>query len=268
MLLPRIITGFVLALITLAVVIYLPFKSFMILALLLMLAMSWEWGNLAPFKARREKLLYLLLVLMAATYFVYLVPAKIPLLMLTIFWVGSVAFLAHYPELPEHWHDSWLRAFLGLLALSAFVVGLIVVKSLSEPGAPWLLLMLLLVWGADIGAYFVGRFWGKNLLASQVSPSKTWEGVIGGLVLSYVVAGFFAYFDAIGGLSGAQLIAIVLGVNVFSIIGDLFISLLKRQIGRKDTGRILPGHGGFLDRLDGLLAVTPAFALWLLCYVQ
>lgn len=266
MLLQRVVTGFVLGVLILAVVLFLPIESFVMLTLLLTLAMGWEWSNLAPFKERREKWLYLFILALCMAFFLSWLPAKVILLMLTIFWIGCVSFLVHYPNLPQYWQDSWVRAFLGLLTLSAFAVGLVVIRALSHSGAPWLLLMLVLIWGADVGAYFAGRLWGKNRLAPQVSPGKTWEGVIGGLVLSYIVAGCFAYFSEIGGLTAWQVIALVLGVNLFAVVGDLFISLLKRQVGCKDTGRLLPGHGGLLDRLDGFVAVTPVFALWLLLY--
>lgn len=266
----RIFTGVVLALITLSIVLYAPLNLFIILAFILTLAMSWEWANLAPLQKNRHKLLYMLLMLITINFlWVSSVPVYMPFLMMTVFWVGSLTFLVHYPDLPKHWQDSWLRAFLGLLALSTFAIALVVIKAFSiETTTNWLLLLLLLVWAADIGAYFAGRWFGKTSLARQVSPGKTVEGVVGGLILSYIVAGFYAYFAAIGGLTFWQFVALVLGVNVFSIIGDLFISMLKRQVHCKDTSQLLPGHGGLLDRLDGLVAVMPVAALWLLLYVQ
>lgn len=268
MLLKRTITGIILALAALAVVHYVHFATFLLLLLLLTVGLSWEWANLAPFKVTREKLLYVMLVLLTTMFLLYNIPAKLSLVLITVFWVGSIAFLFRYPNLPEHWYDTWLRGFLGILILSTFVVGLIIIKGMSGYGRHWLLMLLLLVWAADTGAYIVGRCCGKTKLAPDLSPGKTWEGVVGGLILSYIVAIGFAYYRTAGGLAAWDLCALVVVVNVFAVVGDLFISLLKRQVDRKDTGRLLPGHGGLLDRLDGFIAVTPAFALWLLCYVR
>jgi phosphatidate cytidylyltransferase len=128
-------------------------------------------------------------------------------------------------------------------------------------GHRWLFVALAVVWAADTGAYFVGRHSGRRKLSPRISPNKTVEGLAGGLVAGTVVAVAFAP------LAGAQLaqlpaIALVAFVAVaFSVVGDLFESLLKRHVGAKDSGDLIPGHGGILDRIDGVVAALPVFAL-------
>jgi len=135
---------------------------------------------------------------------------------------------------------------------------------LQVNGSWWILALLLSIWAADIGAYFSGRALGKRKLAPALSPGKTLVGLAGGLT-----AGSLAGWAAVTGLpsaaSGALYWLAVCALTVlFSVGGDLFISLHKRTTGTKDSGRIFPGHGGVLDRLDSLLAGAPVFALGVL----
>ena len=127
-----------------------------------------------------------------------------------------------------------------------------------------LLLLLLIVWAADVGAYFAGKTFGKNKLAPQISPGKTREGLVGGLVLAPVVALIATYFMPIAHIEFTHLVVLSLLVALVSVGGDLMISLHKRTSGFKDSGNILPGHGGILDRLDSLLVAAPFYALGVL----
>ncbi len=127
-----------------------------------------------------------------------------------------------------------------------------------DSGPVLVLIMLVIVWAADIGAYFVGRAVGRVKLAPQVSPGKTWEGVIGGLAaatLAAIVAAGWA------GLTIAQGVGLGISVAAISVIGDLTVSMFKRNAGLKDSGRLFPGHGGVLDRIDGVTAAAPLFAI-------
>ena len=122
---------------------------------------------------------------------------------------------------------------------------------------------MLLIWGADSGAYFAGRAFGKRKLAPKVSPGKSWEGVIGGLLTALVAAVIATqWLGAVGGLAG--FLALVAVTVFISVLGDLSESLFKRVMALKDSGGILPGHGGVLDRIDSLTAAAPIFALGLL----
>ena len=121
--------------------------------------------------------------------------------------------------------------------------------------------ILLIVWAADVGAYFVGSFWGRVKLAPRVSPAKTWEGLIGGLLLVVVISYTSSRFLEI---PSGSFIAISIVAAVSSVIGDLTVSIFKRNVSMKDSGRFLPGHGGILDRIDSLVAAIPIFTLGLI----
>jgi phosphatidate cytidylyltransferase len=125
---------------------------------------------------------------------------------------------------------------------------------------------MLLVWGADIGAYFSGRFFGNRKLAPNVSPGKTWAGVYGGMVTSVIISVVIAirFLAPLSAINWLLLIALSIAVIAISVLGDLLESLLKRNSGIKDSSALLPGHGGILDRIDSMCAAAPMFVLlWL-----
>ena len=179
-----------------------------------------------------------------------------------VFWIAGFAVVWSYPR------SMWiLRSKVFMVALGALVVpgawlALITLATLGSRGAYVLIWLLAAVAAADIAAYFAGRRFGRRKLAPEVSPGKTWEGVAGGALaaLAWGVCGawFFAHdFGAsLPGWLGATAVLIAA-----SVVGDLFESAFKRSRGVKDSGSILPGHGGILDRIDALLAAAPAFAL-------
>jgi len=149
----------------------------------------------------------------------------------------------------------------GLATLAPSWVALVALHRL--PDGPWLMmLVLLLVWAADVGAFFAGHRFGRTKLAPEVSPGKTWEGAVGGFALALLVA----YAAALAlGVAPLPLVAISALAVAVSVVGDLTESLFKRQAGVKDSGALLPGHGGVLDRLDSLFAAAPVFLVgWLL----
>lgn len=136
--------------------------------------------------------------------------------------------------------------------------------ALHERGPQWLLAAMALVWVADSAAYFAGRTFGRHKLAPAISPGKTWEGVAGAL-LGVVVYGLAIHsgLPFPGGLGIVGFVAFLLLLTAFSIVGDLFESMVKRQAGMKDSGTLLPGHGGILDRIDSLTSALPLAALGL-----
>ena len=123
-----------------------------------------------------------------------------------------------------------------------------------------LLFALLIVWVADMGAYFAGKQFGRVKLAPSISPGKTWEGVFGGLVLVVVLTLVWAHF---GEMELNVLLPFCLAVGALSVVGDLTVSMFKRTAGVKDSGKLFPGHGGVLDRIDSVSAAAPLFALGL-----
>lgn len=150
----------------------------------------------------------------------------------------------------------------GLAMLLPAFLALVHLHALTPRGPAWVLLLLALVWAADIGAYFVGRGMGRHKLAPYVSPGKTREGAVGGVLATALAAALAGHFGlGLDGLALAGLVALALPVATASIVGDLAESLFKRTAGVKDAGTLFPGHGGVLDRLDSLLAAAPLFVL-------
>jgi phosphatidate cytidylyltransferase len=181
----------------------------------------------------------------------------------TLFWVFvAPAWLA------KSWRvDSRIAlALLGALVLIATWVAVVQLQARS----PWLLLALMaVVWVADTAAYFAGRVFGVHRLAPAISPGKTWEGVYGALIATGIYALVLLEFAPEAGYTGelsvaaaAGWVAMVLALTALSVVGDLFESFLKRRRGVKDSGKLLPGHGGILDRIDALTAAMPAAALF------
>lgn len=173
-----------------------------------------------------------------------------------ITWVISFYWVKNYPSY-DGWYNPSLN-IIGLVIISAAVTAIFEVWS-NSPW--WLMYLFLLVWGADSGAYFVGRKLGKRKLAPEVSPNKSIEGLFGGIVTAAIIIVIVqtSYLNLT--LSQHILFLILSIITVFSSVqGDLFESMIKRRAGIKDSGRVLPGHGGVLDRIDSLLAAAPIFA--------
>ena len=171
-------------------------------------------------------------------------------------WLGSIYWVKNFPE-SDSWYNGSLN-LIGFILVSAAVTALYATWH-SSPW--WLMYLFLLGWGADSGAYFVGRKFGKNKLAPNVSPNKSVEGLYGGIATTIIIMFVVQYFYL--NLTALQLILFLILslITVFaSVLGDLFESMVKRRAGIKDSGRVLPGHGGVLDRIDSLLAAAPVFA--------
>ena len=197
-------------------------------------------------------------------------PFKLLIVALLV-WVVASIFVLLYPKTTKTlFRGPWLRGLFGIVILAAAWLAIVVIRSLLinvdyTLGAWMLLLMLVIIWGADVGAYFAGKTWGKTKLAPVVSPNKTWEGALGGLVLAVAVGMAVASLLSLE-LGWLKFTVFVIVMVVLSVFGDLFESMLKRQANIKDSSNILPGHGGLLDRLDSTLSVAPFFVagvLWL-----
>ena len=167
-----------------------------------------------------------------------------------LFWIVVAPFWLWRGVRPAH--TTWLRA-AGFAVLAPAGLAMTALEPLV------VLLVLVLVWIADTAAYFVGRTWGRRKLAPAISPGKTWEGALGGLMGAALYAIIVGFFTQRGAWVGLVATAVVLGM--VSIVGDLFESAAKRQAGVKDSGTLLPGHGGILDRIDSASATLPLAAL-------
>lgn len=177
-----------------------------------------------------------------------------------LFWLSAFVTVRRYPLVgitPARW-----LPFIGPLLLIATTLAIYYLWS-DSPW--WLMYLFTLVWTADSGAYFTGKAFGKHKLIPDVSPNKTIEGLVGGLALTAIVIAAVAYYRHLTGLHLAGFVMLSMVTVLASVLGDLFESLLKRQANIKDSGTLLPGHGGVLDRIDSILAAAPIFALgfWL-----
>lgn len=174
----------------------------------------------------------------------------------SLFWLLALVWVRRYPAGAERWDRPLLLVPVGLLLLVPTWAGLVQLHAISPW---WLIYMLVLVWGADTGAYFAGRRFGKVKLAPAVSPAKTREGFYGGLATTGVVMLAVAINQGMA-LNTALIFILVSVITVLaSVLGDLFESMIKRRAGIKDSGSIFPGHGGALDRIDSITAAAPVF---------
>lgn len=229
---------------------------------LLMLICGYEWAHLVPINCSTQKLLFLLVLsfLFFASYFLYAY-----WLFLGLFLWAFIAYAEiKFPERQSLWAYPIFVVVMAAILLPLFAHSLILIF-LAPQGRASLVYLLFLVWAADIGAYLVGKRWGQHKLIPAVSPGKTFEGLAGGSALGILVAlGAFHFFD----VNPVCWFAAAFTIIVISLIGDLAISMLKRRIDVKDTGHLIPGHGGILDRLDSLIAAAPLFYCWLLIFGQ
>ena len=188
----------------------------------------------------------------------WLVPAvvglQIVLWIALLWWAIAFLWILRYPTTVP----PAVAALAGLLVLIPSWLALVAILRVPEHGPAFALLALCIVFAGDIGAFFAGHRFGRVKLAPQVSPGKTWEGLIGGVLLAALTA---AAGGAFLGLSPGIMVPVGLGVAALSVVGDLTESMFKRSVGAKDSGHLIPGHGGVLDRIDSITAAMPLFAL-------
>jgi phosphatidate cytidylyltransferase len=225
-----------------------------------------EWATLAGIPKGRKQALYAagMVLPMAPIALCKLqgFPQIILLAVAMLWWLLALRWILIYPRgFSANSPSVAFRAVLGFLVVPSAISGLIAVRS-SSLQVGGLLTLFLLVWSADIGAYFAGRAFGRHKLAPGVSPGKTWEGFAGGM-LSVLVVAYAIWRRLQPSVSLGLWLCLCTLVAAISVVGDLTESLLKRQVGLKDSGKLLPGHGGVLDRIDSLLAAAPAMALGL-----
>lgn len=261
MLKQRIITALILAPVVLAGVFLLPPVAFAVFIGVIILIGAWEWAGLSGFNGW-QRYIYAL-VLMPMLVGAWYAPATPILIAGLIWWILALWLVASYGSRRHLPDSSWLKALLGPLVLVPAWVGLLQLK--LQPDSTYLIsLLFFLIWGADIGAYFAGRAFGRHKLAPDVSPGKTWEGVAGGLLVAIVIyilmdAGYGTYQMFSQGWLLALLACVF--IVLLSVLGDLTESLFKRERGIKDSSALLPGHGGILDRIDSLVAAAPVYSL-------
>ena len=268
----RVIAALILTPIAIAAILLLPTPWMLALAALLFLGGLWEWFRLADIEdtLARSVLLVVNLALMVAIVWGSRTSQGFSYVLLQLmtvigvaWWLLALLWLRHFEFGANHaaTHARVFKLAAGTLAIVPAWCALGFLHGSEADGHRWLFVALAIVWAADTGAYFAGRRFGKRKLSPRISPNKTVEGLVGGLVCGLVVALAFAPFAG-ARLGELPLVALAAFAAVlFSVVGDLFESLLKRHVGAKDSGALIPGHGGILDRIDGVVAALPVFTL-------
>lgn len=274
----RILTALILLPLALIAIFELPLVPFAIFTAIVMSIGAWEWGPFIGFCNKRKRVILMTVLigsmLAFAEYSGLISNGKVDLykpyieltMWLSLAWWGlALLLVVTYPKSARYWRGlSWIKGLFGLFTLLPAWVGINIIRAnqfeIDVQSGAWLLLYVFaLVWAADIGAYFAGKAFGKRKLMPNVSPGKTIEGFLGGVVASTTLIFLALQTQLFVGHNGAQVVLVSLAVVFSSVLGDLLESMLKRQAGVKDSGTILPGHGGILDRIDSLTAALPVF---------
>lgn len=269
MLKQRVVTASLMMLTFLIVLFGTPGGVFILFSGCVFLIGAWEWSDLSGLRSFSQRVFYVVTCAVLA-YIAYrlshaatdLSLVKLLLIGTCVWWAIALLWIQGFPSSAILWRPQPIRAAVGILVIIPSWLSVVYLMQ-HEDGALLVLLCLLIVAAVDVGAYFSGRRFGSRKLAPLVSPGKTWEGVWGGLLLSLFVAlAYVAVFS--GSVQLVKVFMIAVPVALVSIVGDLLESMIKRERGIKDSGNILPGHGGVLDRIDGLLPAIPVFSLAIL----
>jgi phosphatidate cytidylyltransferase len=264
----RIITALCMIAIFLPALFLMPSMLFSIATVPLVLVAGWEWSRLVKIRSVIARIGYLLLIVMtlfAASLWLGLPdtfdPQRAQQLLLVAVGVWAFIFLwiQGYPSSAILWSARPILGLLGLMLLGFTWIAIVTI--LNYQSGQWLLLLaIVIIVLADVGGFFAGKYFGKHKLAPIISPGKTWEGFVGGLLLEGVLVGSLVWYLS-DHVTVLGLSLLVIPVALYSVLGDLFESMIKRHSGVKDSGRLLPGHGGVLDRIDGVMAALPMFGL-------
>ena len=263
----RIITAGVLVPVMIAAVIALPSAAFSVVVGVFAVLGGWEWARLMGWSRTRGRVTYALALalVLALLYPALSIPGVVGLVLgaaaawwcLALTWVAGTQRGRPPPALDRRW-AGWLAGWLTLVPAWS---GLVYLHGIGSRG-PYLVLALLgLIWAADIAAFFTGRRYGRHRLASRVSPGKSWEGVLGGVVAALGLGVAIVVVTGDAYASPVVVVGLCVMTSLVSVLGDLTQSMLKRRVGLQDSGRLIPGHGGVLDRIDSLTSAAPWFAL-------
>jgi phosphatidate cytidylyltransferase len=274
MLKQRVITGLIMAGIFLAAIVFLPLPGLALLLGILVSMGAWEWTRLAGLNSAVARVFYVLVLIgVLGALYSYCQLGDAPsreqvqpfLGVACLWWSFAMLWIKGYPASAVLWRTVAMRSFMGLLILAPAWMSAVFLLSFPR-GGMLLVVMVLVVAAADIGAYFSGKTFGKHKLAVLVSPAKTWEGFWGGIICCVLLAALLWYLlpDQAAHISLSSVVAVTVTTALASVVGDLTVSMVKRESGVKDSGSLLPGHGGMLDRLDSLCGAAPVFALGLL----
>ena len=274
MLRQRVITALILAGALIATLLFAPYPAQAVLFALVAAVGGWEWAALVGAQKAFSRAFYAVIIpLLCFALWTGLaldgpdaaLRARPWLAVTALLWSAMLVGLKYYAAGRGAWRYVWLRAVMGWLMLTATWLAVIVCLTLIN-GSFMVFLLILTVAAADIGAYFVGRRFGQHAMAAEISPAKTWEGFWGGMLCVALLATLIWQNLPLSQLhlGWGSLMLLGLATAGASVVGDLTVSLLKREVGLKDSGSLLPGHGGLMDRIDSICAAAPVFALGLL----
>ncbi|WP_338521372.1 phosphatidate cytidylyltransferase [Candidatus Legionella polyplacis] len=252
-LISRFITSLILIPLVLIIVKCSNYYFFIFILFLLSIICSVEWMYLIPISTTWKRLIFIIVMLFCIWILIFNI-FKYCLLLILLIWITLLCFIGIFPRLKFIWSSKFMVFLFGLIVLTSFFGSLAEIYKYKH-GKCLMINLFFLVWVSDIGAYFFGKQYGKILIASKISKGKTIEGFLGGgfcvLFCGFLEHRLFHVMDNI-----YYWMIVVFIVLVMSLFGDLFISMLKRRVFLKDISGFLPGHGGFLDRLDSLFAST------------
>ncbi|KGM27118.1 phosphatidate cytidylyltransferase [Photorhabdus luminescens] len=271
----RLITAVILIPLVIAALFLLPPVAFGLVIIAVSALAAWEWGQFAGLFSQTKRAILAALFAIGLLALQYTLPDFTDLIgqpQITfalwggmIWWIVATLLVVTYPSSAAIWKKSiLLRLLFGILTLVPFYCGMMVLRTQgygdnSYYGAWWLLYVMLLVWGADSGAYLFGRTLGKRKMAPKVSPGKTLEGLIGGLMTAAIISWLFGKYAPVPAMPEKLMLCSAI-VVIASVFGDLTESMFKRESGIKDSSQLIPGHGGVMDRIDSLTAAIPVFA--------
>ncbi|PXZ05492.1 phosphatidate cytidylyltransferase [Gilliamella apicola] len=272
MLIQRILTAIVLIPLVIIALFFAPLSIFSYLIITVCALAAWEWSNFLRMVKKTQKAAFMVLIIILLAL-LYLIPIDLSLkgklftyiiCLSIVWWLIALLLVVSYPKSAKYWSKSILiKLLFALFTLIPFYISMLELRSISYDidrytGAVWLLYVFVLVWATDTGAYFAGRAIGKRKLAVKVSPGKTIEGFIGGVSLAILVC-MLVYLTGYFAISFINFLISSLLAILVSVLGDLTESMFKREAGIKDSGNLIPGHGGILDRIDSLTAAVPVF---------
>jgi len=264
----RIITAILLLPLLFWAIVALPADYFALLIACIVGLSAWEWSRLVGFTSPVLRSIYVIIIFLGI-FLANGLPANLLLSIGLFIWVWAALAIWQFNRgrLSLGFQFPVVGAITGFFILIACWLGMITLRTIPTAMGPmWLIAALLIIWAMDTGAYFAGKTWGKHAFFSKVSPKKTWEGFFGGLVLAFLVAIVLSFFFPFSLQQRVVFCGIAIITAIFSVVGDLTVSLLKRQSGVKDSGKLLPGHGGILDRVDSIAAGVVVFSLGVLLF--
>jgi len=271
----RLITALILAPLMIGGIFFLPIEQFAYFIGFIVTVAAWEWANLSGYESPVARIAYaaVIAVVLAVTAYLMNSYAEIHRIILALgaaWWLLACVLVVQYPKQVSLWQAKPVRAILGLFVLIPMWVGFMTLK--SQPYSALIIVyVMLLIWGADTGAYFAGKTWGNKKLAPNVSPGKSWAGFWGGLATTGLIAVIFSlcvnqWLRPMMIEDFALLAVMTFITAIISVMGDLVESMMKRQRGIKDSSQLLPGHGGVLDRIDSMASAVPVFAFFMLLF--